>query len=342
MNGKRHSEKTKEKMVSLYIDEKKSALEIERVLGVSYHTVYDVLKSKGIKSRTIKEARRLYMKRRWPKGEDEKIVHKFIVERKTMKQIAKELRHTTKTVAKALRRSGITSANNRITEEIAKRIVHLYLNEGKSLKAVGEDVGFSKTVVRNFLLKRGFQLRPRGRSRVDLNAEEVKRLYWDEGYSTREIGEQLGASFRTVQNLMNREGIPRRPPPRRITEVERQQIPILYKDMPVSDIAKKLGISHKSVDYWLKKFGTRKRTPRENAELMKKLGRLTGPRERWRRYYKKRRSRYRDIYADWKAGATVPELARNYGLSLEGVKRIIGLMFKEEKGEEYGLSKPND
>jgi hypothetical protein len=47
-------------------------------------------------------------------------------------------------------------------------------------------------------------------SKVKLNPQEIKNLYWEKKYSVEELAEKLGISIWSLYNFMNRNGIPRR------------------------------------------------------------------------------------------------------------------------------------
>lgn len=104
----------------------------------------------------------------------------------------------------------------------------LYWDEGLSSAEIGELLGFTHSSVEALFRRNGIPRRTRGeamqrvmqsgRWRRDptkfpfagTDAEEVRRLYWDEGLSTRAIGEQFGVCKEAVIGFMKRRGIPMR------------------------------------------------------------------------------------------------------------------------------------
>jgi hypothetical protein len=100
---------------------------------------------------------------------------------------------------------------------------------------------------------------------------ELRRLYWDEGLSTTEIGGRLGVSHETVRRWMNADGIARRPPaasgggcpsPLRPDPEELRR---LYWEEGLScpEIGRRCRVLPATVMYWLAAAGVPRRDARE-------------------------------------------------------------------------------
>ena len=106
---------------------------------------------------------------------------------------------------------------------------------------------------------------------------ELRRLYWDDGLSTREIAKKLSVNQNTVTHRMKVSGIPARSKSeatllqRRKRKKERllSELRRLYWDDGLStrEIAKKLGVNQSTVTYKMKVYGISARSKRE-AELL--------------------------------------------------------------------------
>jgi len=102
----------------------------------------------------------------------------------------------------------------------------LYMEDKFSILAISHKYGVSNTAIKNALVKTGFKLRSRGeqvrldiengrrimpvKKKVDWDLEKVRRLYWDEGLSMREVGEAFGVKHTAVLRFMKENNIPRR------------------------------------------------------------------------------------------------------------------------------------
>lgn len=102
-----------------------------------------------------------------------------------------------------------------LSDEDVAIAVSLY-RYGYSLTAVGQELHVSKTTVKNYLLREGVKLRPKGghgRNKHDEGADDIElieHLYWTVGLSQSEIGRLMGLHQTAVLKRMHRHGVPRR------------------------------------------------------------------------------------------------------------------------------------
>ena len=76
---------------------------------------------------------------------------------------------------------------------IIEKIHHLYYEENLTQRQIAEILGFSSHASINKIFKvNGWKARPAKQIRQEANPEEVRRLYFDEGLSQRQVAEKLG------------------------------------------------------------------------------------------------------------------------------------------------------
>lgn len=93
---------------------------------------------------------------------------------------------------------------NDLNDEEIKR---LYVKEGLTTHQIGEKFGVGHATIGRRLKKQGIKLRSKGNGRDDLDDEEIKRLYVEEGLSTYQIGEKFETSPNTIDMRLKKQGI---------------------------------------------------------------------------------------------------------------------------------------
>lgn len=94
---------------------------------------------------------------------------------------------------------------------------HLYHERGLSLQGVGDELGVSDQCILRWMRELGVTRRTKSESCArrrpdELNSSDwLKEKYWGEGLTTPEMAEEVGVSKTSVQDAMDREGVPRRP-----------------------------------------------------------------------------------------------------------------------------------
>lgn len=104
------------------------------------------------------------------------------------------------------------------------------------------------------------------------HADRLRSLYIEEDLTTREVGEKLGCSRKTVENWLKRHDIEKS----KSWEDEEQLRPLRQQGMSEGDIADELDCSQGTVHNWLNKFGietnrTRTERPWHDEETLREL-----------------------------------------------------------------------
>ncbi len=105
------------------------------------------------------------------------------------------------------------------------------------------------------------------------NPEILRKLYWEEDLSAREIAKRFGIDNSTVLCWMKKFGIPRRPPHESKLKITKGQLEELYTKKKLSSlkIAEILGLKDRTVRWWLHKFGIPRRSPSEAGTKYPKI-----------------------------------------------------------------------
>lgn len=120
----------------------------------------------------------------------------------------------------AEKRSFVSIEARGLTPEIARR---MYCDEGLSIREMSQRTGMKVGSLHRWMERQGIPIRDRaeanalsytsGRRPTNVAAagpEEIRRLYWDEGLSTRAIAKRLHVNPASVSSYMQRHGIPTR------------------------------------------------------------------------------------------------------------------------------------
>jgi DNA-binding transcriptional regulator LsrR (DeoR family) len=113
----------------------------------------------------------------------------------------------------------------------------LYVEDGLTLREIGEMFGVSRQRVHQRMRKAGIK---RKKKVIKLNRRDLLRLYVREGLTQREVGQQLGVSGSSVSKEMRRHGIS---PRRGAKRIEKDHLYKLYvtDGLFQREIAAKLG-----------------------------------------------------------------------------------------------------
>ena len=237
----------------LYVEERRSAPDIARELGVKPNVVYGRLREYGIARRT----RRIDLPVKV-------LEQKYLVEKKSAAEIAKDLGVDVALVNTNLHRAGIPvrPTNNRPRIIIPKDdLVRMYQNEGLTISDIGRKLGCDPSVVWRRLKKYGIPRRNSGTiSRTIITKEALQRMYVDERKSAAMIAREMGHSDVTVWNRLKEYGfeIRGRSLGNVITKDDLQR---LYMDegRPLKEIAEMYKCHENTVQAYRRKFGIPKR-----------------------------------------------------------------------------------
>lgn len=164
-----------------------------------------------------------------PWQSEEWLEQKYCVEGMTMAEIADECDASYDTIRYYKDKFGIEGRPNGVSVEAYNAtegdLKRMYWDEGLSLKDIGNELNVSQSwVIRKmdeFGIERRVSDNEKGTAWKD--ADRLERMYWDEGMTLEEIGEELGCSASTISGWMQRFDIDReklpgeKPPSHRIT-----------------------------------------------------------------------------------------------------------------------------
>jgi len=207
-----------EKIVKMYVEDKKSANQIARELGMTTENVIYYLEKLGIERRSKKEAVTLAKNPPEAIERAEKISKMYVEDGKSAIKIADELGMSTSTVIYILNSYGVgrrtrvervklaREANG--TNERAEKISKMYVEEGKSVRKIADELGISAGSVQYDLRTLGVQMRPRhkisnsaGTRSGDLRAN-IERMYIDERKTMPEIAAALKITLNKVKDIV--------------------------------------------------------------------------------------------------------------------------------------------
>ncbi|MDF1537463.1 MAG: hypothetical protein P1Q69_00980 [Candidatus Thorarchaeota archaeon] len=96
-----------------------------------------------------------------------------------------------------------TAAKEIDTQEVRS----LYFDKNKSMKAIAAHFGFrTKNPIRRIFKINGWEARPSSHPKIELDSEEIHRLYFDERLSSYEIAKKLGISRSPINRLFKVNG----------------------------------------------------------------------------------------------------------------------------------------
>ena len=148
------------------------------------------------------------------KEDQEKIIELYSKGLK-IRLVSKETKIGEKTLCAFLREKGLTRTPRKRTEELSKiaiRAKDLYIN-GMSVDEVAKELSVSNATAANYIkscgvkILKGIEL---SNKKIGDYKKQIEELY-EQGFSSYEIGEKLGKSYRTILHHLETMGIERRP-----------------------------------------------------------------------------------------------------------------------------------
>ena len=190
-----------------------------RLYGVSGTVVYGTLRRHGITPRSPSEARRVLS------PQQEQFAVRLYQRQWTPKRIAATLGCSGTTVRRALQRhavpirtrwdANVQRGQLQLTARQEATIVRRYQRERISMQAVGATLGVSSFTVQRVLQRHGVARRPGGttgqRKLTSRQEAQVVRRYQQGAIGLNALGAAFGVSGSTIQKILIRHGVARRP-----------------------------------------------------------------------------------------------------------------------------------
>jgi len=237
------------KIKELYVNQKKSVLEIAKILNVSHSLIHRRLESLGIKrSKKI--------------GLDmNKIKNLYVSKRNTTKEIAKIMGVNHGTISKRLKEMNIKIRNH--SEAISlnldnNKIKELY-NKGLSTIKIGKILGVCPITITKRLRKIGIKIREK---KLSLDKRKIIDLYIDKKKSIKEIAKILKVSEGPINRILKESKIKiRKTSEDKIINLNLDKIKKLYlvENKIPKKIGKIMGVSTKTIVNRLEKLNIKKR-----------------------------------------------------------------------------------
>ena len=196
-------------------------------------------------------------------------------------------------------------------EEVCK----LYLEDNLSLKKVGAHFGFKTGFpIKRILDDLGVEVRSSGTQGIEIEPEEVRRLYTEEGMSLRKIGEHFGLKDgrKTIKQILETEGVEIRSVGFQEIEIDPEEVHKLYFDelWDLKEIAQHLGC--KSLD------------------PLRRVFREQGWKTRYQETYEKEIDP-EEVFKLYDEGVSIRKIGEHYDVSYGRIHRIF-----EEHDKKYG------
>jgi AraC-like DNA-binding protein len=133
-----------------------------------------------------------------------------------------------------------------VNETQVERVYRLYFDEGLSMRKVASKLGFrSSKPIQRIFKERGWQSRPSGPRRQDIDLQEVKRLYFDAGLTLKEIAKKVGMDRHTIGTMFREQGWETRRASASKVRIDPDEVHRFYyeKGLTKEETAHRLGVS---------------------------------------------------------------------------------------------------
>jgi len=240
-----------DKIVNLYVNERKSTREIGRILDVSSNTINKKLRELNIKIRDCRIDLDL-----------NKIKDLYINKKKTMKEIGKLMNVGGTTILKRLKKMNVKRRKDgkKINLDLEK-IKDLYVNKQKSIRGISKILKVSIQPIRDRLIGMNIKIRKNiggGKNKLDLDINKIKDLYINQKISCEEIGRFFNTSGATILRRLRRIGVKIRPMK---LDLDLEKIKDLYinQKKTSTEIGKIIGAGGDTILNKLEKMNIKKR-----------------------------------------------------------------------------------
>ena len=196
------------KTIRRLYEEGRSAPYIASKLGCSTNVVYSRLVGMGVEIRSSGGQNKVQL--------DDDLLRELYIERKlSIQDVAKRVGHSPQVVGRHLQRMSVSRKpweENKRRDLDSSEIARLY-GRGLSTYQVANLLGCCYSTISSRLREMGIRVRTRAEQhRIDVDEDEVVRLYSKCHMTTSEISSILGVSADVVRSRLRENSVPRRPP----------------------------------------------------------------------------------------------------------------------------------
>lgn len=198
---------SKEYFIEEYVHKGKTRAELAKENGVSIATIKTHLYEKGIRKPDIIN--------------EQTLKELYVVEKKTIKEIAILLGHDRNAVSRALKKYGIQRENHysQYDSSLDAEWIELYTAQKMSTSAIAQQYGVSHNIVKNHLVQNGAQIRGRsqaqrvknGKLPLSVEATDYQTmfdLYVTQKMTLKELSERFSCTPKTARDCLTKLGIP--------------------------------------------------------------------------------------------------------------------------------------
>jgi len=267
---------SKEQLMQWYADNRMSANDIGKKLGVTGRTIGLWLREYAVQRRNISEAK---LPPGFVKPSKEELQRRYVNERMSMAEISKKLNISSATVSRLFHEYHIpirSLAETRLPAGVGKpskeELRQWYVVERRSTIDIAEQLGVCNGTVGRWLRDYDISMRSISEARlppgfVKPSEEQLRQWYIDERISPARIAEKLSVSpaliriFLQDYNIRKRNGSEARLPPGFVKPSEEQLRQwYIIEQMSAAKISKRLGVSEPAVYCWLHGHGIHKQS----------------------------------------------------------------------------------
>lgn len=265
-------------MYRRYVEEWAPTTEIASQLGCSPATVSNWLSEHEIAVRPQKES--ILPEEAVGKLQDaDWLREQYIDHRKTLGEIGEELGVSGRAVGLRLEAHGIErreSKESRLNPEAirylrdADWLREQYIENERGTVDIAEEIGAADSTVRDWLRSHNIEIRSISEIQSEGDVERLHNKIWlreqyvGQGKSPTEIADAIGVTYGTVRDWLRRHNIEIRPRTEGDTEKLRDEEWLreqyVENQRSTYDIADELGLSQKTIPYWLDKYGIETRS----------------------------------------------------------------------------------
>ena len=301
------------KRVAAFFKDKKNTQQLARDLDIDYTDISALLKTEGYESCGMRLGYSVYFTE-----EDEKKITAFFKDKKTTKQLARELGADPTDIGVLLKTEGYENCGIRLrdsiyfTEEDEKKIT-AFFKDKKTTKQLAREYGINPRVVSALLETEGYEnCGIRLAKGIYFTEEDEKKIttFFKNQKATQQLAQELGINHRDISTLLETEGYEncgiRLCDSIYFTKEDEEKITAFFKDKKATkQLAQELGVNNSNISDLLKIEGY------ENCGI-----RLGGG-----IYYTEEDEK--KITAFFKGKKTTWQLARELGINLSDISVLL-------------------